>query len=368
MDKEVSITAEADWPFVAERPMYFDYTGSGSSWTGGHDTVGATVTSGTWYFAEGYTGAGFDEWVCVLNPGDDPALLTFNFQIQEEGTERIVDGLSVDPHSRHTFKVNDLLGGAYQSSLKLVSNQPVVAERSMYFDYGGTGGWGWTGGHCVMGTPILFTSYYFAEGTTRPGFEEWLTIQNPGTEEIAISAVYLLGTGSPVTKDYAIPPKSRTTLYVPTEVGQDKDVSVYLESSSLFLAERPMYFNYQGTRGWNWTGGHCVIGATSPATQWFLAEGYTGHGFEEWICILNDNPSEVTVNITYYPEGGAKEIRKEHKVAPNSRYTVPVNTDAGADVAASAVIRSSERVVVERPMYFDKNGWTGGHDVVGYTL
>ena len=132
--------------------MYFAYQGA---WAGGHDVVGASSPADTWYFAEGYTGAGFDEWICVLNPGDAAADLTFRFQTQEEG-EKVVTGFSVPARSRQSFKANDLLeGGSYQTSLALESTQPVVAERPMYFNYQGTGGWGWIGGHCVMGASEL---------------------------------------------------------------------------------------------------------------------------------------------------------------------------------------------------------------------
>jgi len=158
-DKQVSAIVGCDDPIVAERPMYFDYQGT---WTGGHDVVGASSPAETWYFAEGYTGTGFDEWICVLNPGDAPAALTFRFQTQEEG-EKTVTGFGVPAHSRQSFKANDLLeGGSYQTSLALESTQPVVAERPMYFDYSGTGGWGWTGGHCVIGASELASAYYFA--------------------------------------------------------------------------------------------------------------------------------------------------------------------------------------------------------------
>jgi hypothetical protein len=364
--KEVSIKAEAAAPFVAERPMYFDYQGK---WTGGHDAVGATGTSGVWYFAEGYTGSGFDEWICVLNPGAETANLTFLFQTQEEGEKR-VEGRSVGPHSRASFRANDLLGGgSYQTSLKLESDQPVVAERPMYFDYTGTNNWHWTGGHCVMGAPDLAKSYFFAEGTTRGGFEEWLTIQNPGPSEIGVHATYQLGAGSPVVKDYSIPAATRSTLFVPTEAGKDQDVSVFLSSGSLFLAERPMYFDYQGTGAFGWNGGHCVIGATAQGTQWFFAEGYTGSGFEEWLCIQNAGTETANVTITYYPQGGgAPIVKSQPPVAPASRYTVLVNSDAGAGKAISAEVTSDKPIICERPMYFNYNAvWTGGHDVVGYT-
>ena len=364
-DKQVSARVDCDLPIVAERPMYFDYQGK---WTGGHDVVGATSTSDTWYFAEGYTGQGFDEWICVLNPGDSPADLTFFFQTQEEG-EKMVNGFSVPANSRVSFRANDLLGGgSYQTSLKLESTQPVVAERPMYFDYQGIGGWGWTGGHCVMGASELATGYYFAEGTTQGGFEEWLTIQNPGLAEINVHATYFLGSGTPIEMDYPVPPARRSTVYVPTDAGVDQDVSVHLTSSQPFLAERPMYFDYQGMGAWGWTGGHCVIGATADSTDWFFAEGYTGSGFEEWLCIQNPGATDAAVSVTYYPEGGAAPIVREHTVAANSRYTIPVNVDAGAGLTISAGISSDEPVIVERPMYFNFQGmWNGGHDVLGYT-
>ncbi len=365
-DKEVSIRCASDNPFLAERPMYFNYQ---NKWTGGHDVVGAKAPSLSWYFAEGYTGTGFDEWLCVQNPGDTVANLTLYFQTQEEG-EKQVTGLSVGAHSRASFNVNQLLNGnSYQTSLRLNSDRPVVAERPMYFDYSGTGGYKWTGGSCVMGQPLLASSYYFAEGTTRAGFQEWLTIQNPGSSNIVVHAVYNLGSGAPVVKDYPVSANRRSTVLVNSDdgVGTEKDVSVLLTCASPFLAERPMYFNYQGLGAWNWTGGHCVIGATSPANDWLFAEGYTGQYFEEWLCVQNPAAAAATLTITYYPEGGATPIVKTHTMAGNSRFTVPVNTDADSNLAISAKVSSNQPVIVERPMYFNFQGkWTGGHDVVGY--
>ncbi len=367
-DREVSIKCGASSSFVAERPMYFDYTGGGGSWTGGHDAVGAAFPSRAWYFAEGYTGPGFDEYVCVLNPGTADADLTFNFQTQEAGLIVPDGAYTVPAHSRATFKANELLGNqAYQTSLKLVSDAPVVAERAMYFDYQGTGSWGWTGGHCVMGTPSFEKEYFFAEGTTRPGFEEWLTLQNPGAAAITVHAVYQLGTGETVAREYTVPASGRHTAYVPDEVGPDQDASVRLFSASGFLAERPMYFDYQGTGIWGWTGGHCVIGATAQGAGWFFAEGYTGENFEEWLCIQNPGDADASVEITYYPEGGTPMVKDAVTVPANSRATVNVNTDAGAGLSICAGVSSDQPVIVERPMYFNFRGaWSGGHDVVGY--
>ncbi|MBU4401877.1 MAG: hypothetical protein KJ907_03950, partial [Actinobacteria bacterium] len=222
--REVSmVVSSSSRELAAERSMYFNYLGR---WADGHATFGATSLSRNWYFAEGYTGPGFDEYICVLNPGDEPSALTFHFQTPQSALT-INDGAFVPPRSRATFKVNDLLGADYQASLKLESDRPVVAERSMYFEYSGTGDRQWEGGHCVMGATAPSTRYYFAEGSTRVGFEEWLTIQNPGDSPVTVNAVYQLGPsqGEAVSRSYTVDAGRRHTVFVPHEVGLDKDVS-----------------------------------------------------------------------------------------------------------------------------------------------
>jgi hypothetical protein len=350
--KDVSCSVTSDAPIVAERPMYFDYQGH---WTGGHTVVGTGVPATTWYFAEGYTGPGFEEWVCVLNPGSSAAHLTFRFQTQEAG-EVTRAAQSVPAHSRATFRVNDLLGPGYQCSLKLESDTPVIAERPMYFDYLGSASLHWNGGHCVMGATTLAKQYCFAEGTTRGGFEEWLTIQNPGPAPIRVSAAFQLGVGqgAAVNKTYIVSAGRRFTLNVADEVGSEKDVSVRLSSASEFLAERPMYFRYQGY-GANMTGGHCVVGAAEPFTSCYFAEGYTGGSFQEYLCLQNPGASASTVEVTYFTqEAGALEP-KSVVVPPATRFTLRVNDHAGGNYQLSCRLRvlSGPPVVVERPMYFD---------------
>ncbi len=364
--REVSLRVDSASSIVAERPMYFAYQGA---WSGGSDVVGASAPANTWYFAEGYTGPGFDEYICVLNPGATNAALTFRFQTQEAG-EQVVIGLSCPAHSRRSFKANDLLGGkAYQTSLQLDSNQPIVAERSIYFNYLGMGGWNWNGGDCVMGATSLGNEYYFAEGTTRLGFEEWLTLQNPGASAATVSATYQLGAGQgdPVNKSYTIPAGRRITLYVPQEAGFGNDVSVHLTSSSNFLAERPMYFRYT-YKGVDYTGGHCVIGARQASADWFFAEGYTGAGFDEWLCLQNTGAQAAQVQVVYFVQGTGAMAPKTVSVPANSRVTLCVNDHAGSGLALSTSIHvtSGPAVIAERPMYFSYNGWDGGHDVTGY--
>jgi len=372
-DHEVSVQLQSTASnLVVERSMYFDYARDGSvSWTGGHDVLGSAAPASNWYFAEGTTRAGFDQYVCVLNPGNTDAELTFNFQTAQAESVIVRTGYSVPAHSRRTFRVNDILGPDFDNSLRLQSSQPIVAERPMYFDYAGVSQRDWTGGHCVMGATALAKQYYFAEGTTGATgagiggqFDEWLTLQNPGSSPITVDAAYELGDGQGgnVTRTYTVAPRQRYTVLVANEVGANRDTSVKLTSSSEFLAERPMYFNYHNV----WTGGHCVIGATATETRWFFAEGYTGPNFQEWLCLQNPGTRDASVEITYYTLDYGVKGPYTVVVKAGTRKTVYVNEQAGSNLQLSAQLVSDQPVVVERPMYFNYNGvWTGGHDVVG---
>jgi hypothetical protein len=234
----------------------------------------------------------------------------------------------------------------------------------MYFAYAGTGGNHWQGGHCVAGAVSLSTRYNFAEGTTRSGFEEWLTIQNPNPADIMVNASYQLrdGQGETVNKDYSIAAGSRLTVFVPQELGAGKDVSVLLSSTLPFLAERPMYFDYHH-RDIAAQGGHCAMGIPSSSGQWYFAEGYTGAGFDEWLCLQNPASTDALVRVTYLTQGARTLPEKEFTVPAGSRVTVMVNDDAGAGYQLSCGIRviSGPGIVVERPVYFIQGGRDGGH-------
>jgi hypothetical protein len=365
-DKDVSISILTTSPnLVAERPMYFNYNGQ---WTGGSDALGAVAPNTKWYFAEGNTLAEFDQYVTVLNPGATAANLTFHYMVEGQGEEEATG--SVGAHARATFKTRDQIGNGKHVSLYLESTQGVVAERPMYFNYVGLAQNNWTGGHDVVGTNSPNTNWYFAEGTTRKNsvdgaFEQWLCLQNPGTKPITVTATYQLaaGQGNPVSKSYTVPAEERLTVSVNGEIGQDKDCSVFLHSTSNFIAERPMYFSYHASA---WTGGHDVLGTNNSATNWFFAEGTTRSNFEEWLCLQNPGNSDAHTTITYYTTSG-QVIRKSWTVKANTRLTVSANSDVGANQDISAKVTSDKPIIVERPMYFNFQGvWTGGHDVVGF--
>ena len=108
----------------------------------------------------------------------------------------------------------------------------------------------------MVGAIATSTRWRFAEGTTREGFDTWLCLANPGNSDATVIVTYLLGPdqGPNVTKTYTVPADTRYTIKVNDAVGPDKDVSMEIESTLPVVAERPMYFLYQGA----WDGGRDV--------------------------------------------------------------------------------------------------------------
>lgn len=223
----------------------------------------------------------------------------------------------------------------------------------------------------VWTTPVLSSTWYFAEGTTRDNpadgsYEEWLCIQNPGTNDAGVRITYMFDNGMTQNQNVNVPKESRMTVDVNAAVGDDKDVSTVVESNWPILVERPMYFNYRS----KWTGGHIVMGVNQPRDHWLFAEGTTRDNqfdgsYEEWLCIQNPGPTDAVVDVTYMLETGTT-VNKQYDVKATSRRTIDVNLDVGENHDVSAALQSTEPIIAERPMYFNyRNKWTGGHNVVG---
>jgi len=320
-----------------------------------------------WYFAEGYTGEGFDEFLCLANPGttpDDDAQVSLTYVFNGDRTP-LTRKFEVPAGTRATVYVNGDVGEGMEVSVKVVSDKPLVAERPVYFDYRGTAGRNWTGGHCVVGADSPSATWYFAEGYTGEGFEEYLTLANMNDDEVTVEVTYLYNGEDPVTKPYLVEANSRRTLNVNQEAGSGKELGIEVHSSLPILAERPVYFDYRGTAGRNWTGGHCVVGADSPSATWYFAEGYTGEGFEEYLTLANPNDEPSTVRVTYL-YNGEDPVTKPYLVEANSRRTLNVNQEAGSGKELGIKVDSDLPILAERPMYFSyAGGWNGGSCVRG---
>ncbi len=341
--------------------------------------------SPVWYFAEGTTRPGFDPYLTIQNPGTVDAAVRITY-LRGDATQQ-VDSFTVAANSRFTVRVADWLGVAndaahdFSAVVETTNGVEVICERPMYFNYT-YGGVSYPGGHDVVGALSPSPIWYFAEGTTRPGFDPYLTIQNPQAAQAQVRVTYLRGDSTQQVDDFPVAANSRFTIRVADWLGVGNDTAhdfsaiVQSLNGMPIICERPMYFDYT-FGGVSYPGGHDVVGALSPETLWYFAEGTTRPGFDPYFTIQNPAATDVIVAVIYF-KGDATQQVDVFTVAANSRFTVRVvdwlgvADDAAHDFSALVAASNGMDIICERPMYFNYAlggaSQSGGSIVMGATV
>jgi len=252
-------------------------------------------------------------------------------------------------YSRLTLAVNDLVPSS-DVSTHIHADMPVVAERAMY--------WGdRDGGHATLGVTEGCATWYLAEGTTAWGFEEYVLVQNPTATAASITFTFMKPGGSQVRAAYAVGPYSRFTLNV-AEVVPGSDVSTYVQADQPVIAERAMYWP-RGSR--DRAGGHCSTGSVTAAYLWYLAEGTTAWGFDEYVLLVNTSEDIALATLVFMRTDGST-LNHVVSIPGRARTTIHANmVDPGRD--ASVQVISDRPLVVERAMYWSEK--EGGTDALG---
>jgi len=340
-DAEVSTVVQSDRPVAVERAMYFNNRKAG------HDSIGVSRPSKTWYLAEGYTAQSFDEYVLIQNPGNNDAQVTATFMTASTGNKIVK--YDVAAHSRFTIKVDDIVP-ADSVSTQIKSTEPVVAERAQYLN-------NMTAGTCSIGAVSMSRTWYLAEGYTDQGFEEWVLIQNPQPTPNNVTVTFMDKNGANTIKQYELAPQSRFTILVDSYLPAS-EVSTKVRSQDPVIVERAMYWN-------NRSDGHDCIGTPTPDSEWYLAEGYTAQGFETWVLVQNPGDETRNVVMTFMEPGGRNTV-KNYQVAPRSRFTVGVDSILPASEVSTRVSADGP-IIVERAIYFNnRSGGTASIGIRGY--
>jgi FG-GAP-like repeat/FG-GAP repeat len=305
-------------------------------------------TAKTWFLAEGTTGPGMETWITVQNPGDVTAKVTLRY-LTPDG---VVAGpwAMVAPRSRNTFNVGETLPDRWEVSTAVSSDRDVVVERAVY-------GEDRTWAHASRGVTEARRTWYVAEGSTGPGMETWIVVQNPNRTPANVTVSYMTSKGPRAGPTVLVPASSRRTFNAADSVPGIWGVSAKVTSDLPIVVERATY-------GADRTWGTCSTGVNLPATTWYLAEGYVGSGIESWIVVQNPTYPETAVRVDYMTESGI--VPGPSVLVPSSsRATIKVsNTVRGG--GAAAVVASGNPVVVEGAMYGNGGAW--GHSSLGTTL
>ena len=288
--KDVAVSVHAGSPVVVERPMYFSSCIGAVCADGGTVSAGATAPQQQWSFAEGFTGAGFAEYLTVANPGPGPAHVGVTYLLGDGTT--VPGGVDVPAFSRRTLSVNSAVGPNQSVSAVVTSDAGVIVERPQYFH------------SCVAAIcPVDGASdslgatpgadWYFAEGFTGAGYQEYLTVGNPSATTANLTISYLFN-GSQATRGLAVPPNTRRTVDVNAAVGPGLSVGVHIHSDVPVVAERPMFSRDYPTStllGVPWHSQKYPLSCEAAALQMILEYRGYSHSQDEIMAVFGGDNS-----------------------------------------------------------------------------
>ena len=316
-----------------------------------------TVSSPTWYLAEGSTDWGFTTYITIENPNTSEVSCHVTY-MTGSGAKQIPD-VTLPPESQLTFNPQSDLGNT-DFSTKVECTDPkknIAVDRTMT----------WTGpgakspeAHSSVGVSLPAKTWYLPEGSCQWGFETWLLMQNPNDTEATCQVTYMTEGKGYKAVEHKVPANSRKTYNMADDTGFPADASVKVESDIPVIPERAMYRN-------NRREGHDSIGTTTPAPDYYLAEGTTDWGFTTYVLVQNPNSSPTDVSITYMTGSGPVEMPAV-RMDPNSRKTIRVNDIPEMKSRdLSTRVHGSAPIIAERAMYWggDKPQGEACHDSIG---
>lgn len=138
----------------------------------------ATQPAANWYFANGTTLRGIEQWLILLNPFGDDAIVDLSFYTDEGRREvAVLRGIDVARHSRVAIQVDAHVRRQAFVATEVSSRVGrVVAQQSQVF----TPESGRSGITSSLGSPSAALEWWFPFGYRREGENRTIGISNPG--------------------------------------------------------------------------------------------------------------------------------------------------------------------------------------------
>lgn len=210
---------------VVDRIQTFD--GTDPTFEGITLGLGAPTPAETWIFPDGKVDEGITEQVVVYNPSDDVAEVEVEVRLDDPDTNGVPEPFELTiPPSR--FSIVDLHepdaevsedtpkripdGVGHSLIVRSLNGVPVVAERVVTSSEPSSN----LGIGATLGSPVAAPAWLFPGGGLSEERDEYLTLFNASTDDIARFSVTALANGQPLAvqdlQDLEIPPGGRRVI------------------------------------------------------------------------------------------------------------------------------------------------------------
>jgi photosystem II stability/assembly factor-like uncharacterized protein len=252
-------------PIIVERAMYL--SGHGQSFDAGHESAGVTAPATRWFLAEGATGALFDLFVLIANPGDEDAVVRLTYLLPDGTQYTRTTGAAansrtnvwVDLETPDGTTGKPLENTAVSTTVESLNDVPIIVERAMWWP--GTGS-GWYEAHNSPGSTETGVAWGLAEGEVGGprGQSTYVLIANTSAFDGRARVTLYFEDGSTTSRTVDLTARSRTNIDVgaPGEFGgfgaaaQNKRFAILVESVDAggglaeLVVERAMYADAGG--------------------------------------------------------------------------------------------------------------------------
>jgi uncharacterized protein (DUF1800 family) len=265
---DVSAAITSTRPIVVERAMYLNTTGQ--VFGAGHASAGVTAPATQWFLAEGATGAYFDLFVLIANPGSRTADVEVTYLLP--GGATIARRHEVAARSRFTIWVDQedarLVDTAVSTVVRSINDQPIVVERAMWWP--GPTAANWQEAHSAAGTTASHARWALGEGEDGGPFgsETYILVANTADRAGTASVTLHYESGGSDTRTFDVAARSRTTIAVRHDFAgaRDRRFAAVVESRDAepldLVVEHAVYSNAGGI---TWAAGGDAVGTPLPA-------------------------------------------------------------------------------------------------------
>ena len=201
------------------------------------------------------------------------------------------------------------------------------------------------------------TRYYFAGGVDAPGQPSFFTIVNPEAARARVRLTFYFPGGATSTASFNVGGRTHRTIAVSSLIGASGRPSRF---GLVVASDRNIAPGLVLTRVGR--DDDTLVGSSTLARTWYLAEGYTALTFHETVAILNpDARRSARVALLLLPangRGGRETVTVT--VGAHSERVVDINALA-PDRPLSIVTTSTRGIVVERTLTFSSDAAGNGY-------
>jgi hypothetical protein len=235
-------------------------TGGGRLFNAGHESMGISAPSTSWFFAEGATGGYFDMYLLLANPGETDAFVKIEYLFAGGGV-LTKENIVVSRQSRKTLSIDgeDPQLADAAMSMRITSSVPIIAERAMWWPSPN-----WHEAHNSAGSVITSPRWAVAEGEvggTRNLVTYVLIANTSATDATVMVSPFYEDLAIAAPKLFVVPANSRFNVDIAGEfaVSEGSKFSVLVEAQGgqELVVERAMYSN---SRGVIWAAGTNALG------------------------------------------------------------------------------------------------------------